>query len=131
MLAGYSGKPLFEKLGVKPGMTALFIEAPEEIVEPWRSDLGLQSDADPLDFTMIFAVEKAILDSHLRAVRPRLRSNGMIWAAWPKKASKVPTTITEDAIRELAFPLGLVDVKVCAVSEVWSGLKLVIRLTER
>jgi hypothetical protein len=129
MTPGYSGKPLPDKLGVKPGMNALFFAAPEDVVEPWRATLA---EADTLlDFAMIFATRRVDLESALQQTRPKLKENGMIWAAWPKKASKVPTDITEDTIRDLAFPLDLVDVKVCAVSETWSGLKLVIRLSHR
>lgn len=131
MTAGYSGKPLPEKLGAKPGTNALFVQAPDELVEPWRTDLELNVDVEPIDFAMIFSADKGELNRHLQTVRPHLRPTGMIWAVWPKKASRVPTDITEDIIRDLAFPLGLVDVKVCAVSEIWSGLKLVIRRSER
>jgi hypothetical protein len=75
----------------------------------------------------VFAEKRADLEQHLRALRQQLQASGFVWVSWPKKASKVATDITEDVIREIALPLGFVDVKVCAVSEVWSGLKLVIR----
>jgi hypothetical protein len=79
----------------------------------------------------LFVTERAALRTHLAVLRRQLEQAGFVWVSWPKKASKVPTDITEDVIREIALPLGFVDIKVCAVTEVWSGLKLVIRKSER
>ena len=103
--AGYSGTALAKKLGIGAGSCVLPIEAPKEY--------------------------RALLAAHLQKLRPAIRPDAALWVSWPKKAAKVPTDITEDTIRALALPLGLVDVKVCAVSEVWSALKLVVRKSER
>ncbi len=103
----------------------------EEISEDGVRPAILKSPAAGLEMVHVFVVERADLASRLKQVRRLLKPNGMIWVSWPKKAAKVPTDITEDVVRAEAFPLGLVDVKVCAVDETWSGLKLVIRLAER
>ena len=87
----------------------------------------LKRPAADLDLAMLFVTERAALARGLQTLQPKLQPAGMIWVAWPKQASKVPTDITEDVVREVALPRGLVDVKVCAIDEVWSGLKLVIR----
>ena len=84
-----------------------------------------------VDIAHIFVTKKEDLAKHLGVLRKTLKPNAMVWVSWPKKAAKVPTTVTEDTIREMALPLGFVDVKVCAVSEVWSGLKLVVRKEHR
>jgi hypothetical protein len=91
----------------------------------------LSAPEAPIDAAHIFVTERAELEAKLNQLLPLLDPAGMIWVSWPKKASKVPTDITEDVIREIALPMGLVDVKVCAVDEVWSGLKLVIRRQNR
>lgn len=129
-MAGYSGTPLWKKLGLKAGMRATVIEAPDGYHEslldgaPLVKWLGL----DPgVAFIHVFAQDRASLETSVQAALSRMDRDGMIWASWPKKASKVPTDITEDVIRDIALPLGLVDVKVCAVDHTWSGLKLVIR----
>ncbi|WP_454609125.1 hypothetical protein [Labrenzia sp. MBR-25] len=96
-----------------------------QIQEPGAVLLAAPKPA--LDCAQVFVTERADLAGHLAALRDLLAPNGMIWVSWPKKASKVPTDITEDTIRELCLPMGLVDVKVCAVDEIWSGLKLMIR----
>lgn len=123
--------PLAKKLGIKPGSRICAIEAPKDY-EKLLAPLPERVDFEKLpgartDIAHIFATQKAELARQLSSLRQRLDSNATIWVSWPKKASKVPTTITEDVIRELAFPQGLVDIKVCAVTEVWSGLKLVVR----
>jgi hypothetical protein len=84
-----------------------------------------------LDSAHLFVTERAVLAAELARLRPLLAAKGMIWVSWPKKAAKVATDVTEDVVREVALPLGYVDVKVCAVDAIWSGLKLVIRVTER
>lgn len=127
--AGYSGTPLAKKLTLKPGLAAWFHAMPES-VRAEIGDVGLRELAAPvegLDAAHVFVTERTELERLLRELRPRLASAGMVWISWPKKASKVPTDITEDTIREVALPMGWVDVKVCAVDAVWSGLKLVIR----
>lgn len=126
--AGYSGTPLARKLGYKPGMRAVLVGAPEDY-NNWLEPLpdGVEFGADDPELVHIFTNERAILEAALTHWRRALRPDGMVWVSWPKKASKVPTDITEDVIREVCLPLGFVDVKVCAVSDVWSGLKLMVR----
>jgi len=135
MTSGYSGKPLAQKLGLKPGMRAWFQNVPEGI----RAEIDreappierLELPEPPVEFAHIFVTSCALLDCELRLLLPLLAPAGMIWVSWPKKASKMPTDITEDVIRAIALPLHLVDVKVCAVDQTWSGLKLVIRKEQR
>jgi len=138
--AGYSGRPLLKKLGYKAGQKALLIGAqagPEELLafEDFASVAVLAKPGrlpkGPFDLVHIFEKDAVTLEKALPALVERLEPNGAIWVSWPKKASKVPTTITEDVIRSAAFKAGLVDVKVCAVDEVWSGLKLVIPVARR
>ena len=129
--AGYSGTPLPRKLGVRPGMVLAWLDAPEG----FEATLGELPDGVELaggldghvDLVVCFVTEREVLADRLGPLRAAIRPGGMAWVAWPKQASKVPTTITEDVVRELALPLGLVDVKVCAIDAVWSGLKLVVR----
>jgi hypothetical protein len=132
---GYSGTPLAKKLGYRPGMEVLVSNAPDEYAS-WLVDLPAgvlfsQAVEPPVQAAHLFVTERALLESQLKALRSRLEPAGFVWISWPKKASRVPTDITEDTIRDVALPLGYVDVKVCAVSEIWSGLKLVIRKSER
>ena len=132
---GYSSAPLAKKLGLKPGMTLMTVNAPKEY-RAWLGEVpeGIQfvtQTKPPIEAAHIFTTESAFLDAALSSLRIDLKQDGFVWVSWPKKSSKVKTDITEDVIRELALPLGFVDVKVCAVSEVWSGLKLVIRKAER
>ncbi|MHB8778666.1 MAG: DUF3052 domain-containing protein [Anaerolineales bacterium] len=132
---GYSGTPLAKKLVLKPLLKLLTINAPQEY-KSWLGDLpegaSLVTKArKPIEAAHVFTTENAFLDATLSRLRNELKQDGFIWVSWPKKTSKVPTDITEDIIREIALPLGFVDIKVCAVSEVWSGLKLVIRKSER
>jgi hypothetical protein len=135
MTVGYSGTPLAQKLGLKPGMRAWFQNVPETVRAEIDRDAPPLENLDlpepPVQFAHIFVSSCAVLDCDLRMLLPLLDPAGMIWVSWPKKASKVPTDITEDVIRELALPLHLVDVKVCAVDEIWSGLKLVFRRERR
>lgn len=129
--AGYSGKPLVHKLGIKPGARVSVTDAPagyRALLEPLPPGLVLDDRPDQsTDFAHLFAVDRETLAAALASLRHKLRADTPIWVSWPKKSSKVPTTITEDVIREIALPLGFVDIKVCAVSEIWSGLKLVVR----
>lgn len=134
-LPGYSGKPLAAKLGLKPPLKLWTIDAPPEY-ESWLGELpeGVAVAPEPgktLEAAHVFAMERATLETWLARLRKQLEPAGFVWVSWPKKASKVPTDITEDVVRDIALPMGFVDVKVCAVSDVWSGLKLVIRKSER
>lgn len=127
-MAGYSGTPLIKKLGIKDEMAIRFTHAPdhyEDLLGPLP--VGVSFAGANLNFQHAFYVERADFEAELKVLMNDMDQNGMIWISWPKKASKVPTTMTEDVIREVALPMGLVDVKVCAVDEVWSGLKLMIR----
>ena len=133
--AGYSGTPLVRKLGFKPGMRVHYAGATERfdalVGELPHGVRVLERPADGLDLAMLFVAERRALERGLATLQPRLQPAGMIWVAWPKRASKVPTDVTEDVVRDVALPRGLVDVKVCAIDEAWSGLKLVIRRERR
>ncbi len=131
MPAGYSGTPLAKKLGIKAGFRVWAHGAPEnylELLAPLPEPVHfLRRLSGNLDLAHLFSADRRELAKRLPQLLSKIRRDGMIWISWPKKSSKVPSTITEDTVREFAFPLGLVDVKVCAVDEIWSGLKLVIR----
>lgn len=135
MTTGYSGKPLVVKLGIKPGFRLAVINPPpsyDELVAPLPDAVTFhKAGAGQLDCIHIFVTEYAMLEQQLPYLRAQIVANGMIWVSWPKRASKLPSDISEDAIRNLALSLGLVDVKVCAVDATWSGLKLVIPLALR
>ena len=134
-MAGYSGTPLPKKLGIKPGSSVFVHGAPvayEQLLDPMPDGVIVQSAIDSsTDVVHLFSTSKAELADELKRSLRHLRPDAALWVSWPKKASKVPTDITEDVVRELAFPLGLVDIKVFAVDQVWSGLKLVIRKEHR
>lgn len=129
-MTGYSGNPLWKKLGLKPGLRACVHQPPPEYFDwlsggpavDWETELDLSRD-----FIHLFHSERSELADVLQRARQIMPKDTVIWVSWPKKASKVPTDITEDVVRDIALPIGLVDIKVCAVSEVWSGLKLMIR----
>ena len=129
-MAGYSGTPLARKLGIKPG-SAIFVVAPpghyDELLAPLPEGVKRVRKIDAADVAHFFETSRARMQKDLRAAVPRMQQDAAIWISWPKKAAKVATDITEDTVREVALPLGLVDIKVCAVDETWSGLKLVIR----
>ena len=131
MTVGYSGTPLTKKLGIKDGSKVLLIEAPENyasLLQPLPASVSFAAEASPaIDLVHLFATRKDGLQKQLASLRKKLRADASIWVSWPKKSSRTPTDITEDTIREVALPLGFVDIKVCAVSEVWSGLKIVVR----
>lgn len=131
MTVGYSGTPLAKKLGIKEGSTLLLIAEPENyrsLLQPLPASVSFANQAsEVIDLVHVFATRKEELQKHLASLRKKLRANASVWVSWPKKSSKVPTNITEDTIREVALPLGFVDIKVCAVNEVWSGLKIVVR----
>src|SRR6185436_20719822 len=135
MTAGYSGTPLAKKLGIKAGHTVLSVNAPDhyaDLLEPLPDDVTISDKPSPgADMVHIFTNGRDELFRTLATCRGTIKQDGSIWVSWYKKAAKLPTEITEDTVRELAFPLGLVDVKVCAVDEKWSGLKLVIRKENR
>lgn len=135
MPAGYSGTPLAKKLGLKPGQRASALGAPahyRELLAPEPEAIAwLGAQALRLDVVHLFVDREADLARRLPGQMERIQPAGMIWVSWPKKASKVPTDVTEDVVRKHALALGLVDVKVCAVDAVWSGLKLVIRRENR
>jgi len=128
---GYSGTPLAKKLGIGAGSRVVVLGAPADYRD-WLAPLpeGVAWASTPsaaADLVHLFVDRRAELAKALAALRAVLRDDAVLWISWPKKASKVPTDVTEDTLRELALPLGFVDVKVCAVSAVWSGLKLVVR----
>jgi hypothetical protein len=132
-MSGYSGTPLAKKLSLKPGQRAWFDAMPAS-VEAEIGDSGVERLAAPqpdIDAAHIFVTERADLEAKIARLLPLLDRSGFLWVSWPKKASKVPTDINEDVIRDVALPTGLVDVKVCAVDETWSGLKLMIRRERR
>src|SRR5688572_11173321 len=135
MTAGYSGTPLAKKLGIKEGFSVLAINPPEyldQLLEPLPADVEmLTTSRTGIDLIHLFTNSRDGLYSGLATSVRLIKQNGAIWVSWYKKAAKLPTEITEDTIREAAFPLGLVDVKVCALDEKWSGLKLVIRKENR
>jgi len=129
--SGYSATPLARKLSLKDGMRVWWDGLPESVraeiaAEGLRFDL-VPAPTPPVDAAHIFVVERVDLEAKLAQLLPLLAPAGFIWVSWPKKASRVSTDITEDVIRDVALPMGLVDVKVCAVDRIWSGLKLVIR----
>lgn len=130
-MAGYSGTPLSSKLGFRAGLVVYLRRAPAnylDLLTPLPDGVRFVSRmSGTTDMVHVFATRKADLAKALKACRATLQPTATVWVSWPKKSSKVPTDITEDTIRELALPLGFVDVKVCAVTDVWSGLKLVVR----
>jgi hypothetical protein len=132
---GYSPSPLSRKLGLKAGFRIVVISPPDrywDLVDPLPEGVMVAGPrAKRLDFAHVFIERSAELARTLPKLLSRIRPDGMIWVSWPKRTSGVPTDVTEDVIRALALPLGLVDTKVCAVDETWSALKLVIRREHR
>ncbi|MBI2376652.1 MAG: DUF3052 family protein [Deltaproteobacteria bacterium] len=130
---GYSGAPLPKKLGIKEGHRVVLIDAPdgfEDVLGELPSGVGVRRGLDgsaPVDVFVVFVSRRAALERVLEEVRRRMAENGGFWVAWPKRAAKVATDMTEDVVREVALPTGLVDNKVCAIDAKWSGLRLVIR----
>ena len=131
MTTGNSGTPLARKLSLRDGMRVWFDAMPEdlfdEIAEYALELTFVANPADGIDAAHVFVTDRSVLETRLNMLRGQITPDGQVWVSWPKQASKVSTDITEDTIRELCLPLGFVDTKVCAVDEVWSGLKLVIR----
>lgn len=134
-MAGYSGTPLYKKLGIKAGQRVYLKNAPtnyDELIAPLSNQIQyLQRLTNKLDLIHIFTNNRIELEQYLPTFMQKINQDGVIWVSWPKKASKIPTTVDENVIRAVALPLGLVDVKVCAVDDVWSALKLVIRKEKR
>lgn len=131
-MAGYSGTPLWKKLGYRAGLVALVESAPSGYV----NSLALPGDVVPkwtnrlspgIELVHLFVTKISMLERRLKTLRKGITPDCVVWVSWPKKSSGVATEVTEDRVRDVALPLGLVDVKVCAVDEIWSGLKLVIR----
>jgi hypothetical protein len=135
MPAGYSGTPLLQKLGIKPGHRLLFVQPPKD----FAATLGAVPDdtelvkptANRIDVILLFVQSLAELKKRFAKQSKQLIANGALWVCWPKKASSVPTDLTENVVRDHGLEMGLVDVKVCAVDETWSGLKFVIRVADR
>jgi hypothetical protein len=135
-MAGYSGTPLLKKLGIKPDFRIILQNAPSPYLD-WLSPLpeGIKivkkSAKDDIDFTHLFVLKRSVFEKEFLIFKKNLKKDGMMWISWPKKSSKVPTDLDENIIREFGLANGLVDVKVCAVNEVWSGLKFVYRTKDR
>lgn len=136
-MAGYSGTPLSRKLGIKSGHRVALLEAPagfeaklDGLPDGVVVRAGLATDG-PADVVVLFVTERHELEARLGEVRRGLAQDGGFWVAWPKRASKVPTDVTDEVVRQVALPTGLVDNKVCAIDETWSGLRLVIRRENR
>jgi hypothetical protein len=133
-MPGYSGTPLPKKLGIKPQFRVLLPALPKQVATELKAALTSCHKAtkdSTVDFAMLFAMTQAELRKQFDSAARRLAPAGMLWVSWPKKASKVPTDLTGDEVRRIGLAAGLVDVKVCAVTEIWSGLKFVRRLKDR
>jgi Protein of unknown function (DUF3052) len=137
-MPGYSGTPLAKKLGIKEGFRAALLHLPAEVktelAEAFKKcqiEKGILKETRDLDFIFLFTKSRAGLDLELLPAAKALASTGMLWVSWPKKSSGVATDITEDIVRRSGLDAGLVDIKVCAVTEVWSGLKFVIPVKNR
>jgi hypothetical protein len=133
-MAGYSATPLVKKLGIKPGSNIAFVSAPKG----YANELDLPSDVTinlragkPLDFAQLFVKSEKELKTKFSEYAKRLNASGTLWVSWPKKSSGVSTDLSENVVRDFGLAAGLVDVKICAVNEVWSGLKFVYRLKDR
>jgi hypothetical protein len=134
-MAGYSKTPLAQKLGIKPGLKVAALSAPanyKKLLAPLPAGVSFTDKANPgANFVHLFVTERRTFEKELKRLRGILDDAGVLWISWPKKASGVATDITEDIIRDVCLPLGFVDIKVCAVDETWSGLKLMIRRANR
>ena len=135
MAAGYSSTPTAKKLGLKDGHRVCVLNPPKkysDVIGRLPKDIALTDRLNhPADIVHVFVTRQADLASRIQLMRKAIAPDGALWVSWPKKASKVPTDVTEDTIRSLALASGLVDVKVCAIDDVWSGLKLVIPVAQR
>lgn len=133
-MPGYSGTPLPKKLGVKPGFRVRLIDAPPEVRAELSAELASCETAAgtaPLDFAMLFTKSKPVLRKEFNRISKLLAPAGMLWVSWPKRSSGVVSDVDENTVREVGLDAGLVDVKICAVTEVWSGLKFVRRVKDR
>jgi hypothetical protein len=134
-MPGYSGTPLPKKLGIKPGFRVSLVNAPADVTGELKAALQTceitREGKKPLDFAMVFTKSGSELTKEFRRIAKLLAPAGMLWVSWPKKSSGVSTDVSETVVRETGLAEGLVDVKVCAVTEVWSGLKFVRRLKDR
>ena len=134
-MPGYSGTPLPKKLGIKDGFCVSFIDAPAEVIAELKPSLGnckiAKDGKTPLDFAMLFTKSGTALKREFVRITKNLAPAGMLWVSWPKKTSGVSTDLNENIVRDIGLASGLVDVKVCAVTDVWSGLKFVRRLKDR
>jgi hypothetical protein len=134
-MAGYSGTPLSKKLGIKPGTLLHVVNPPVDyaaLLEPLPENVAIVREAtNGLDMVHVFLKRRSDLVDLINIYKNTIKQNGTIWVSWPKKAAKIATDVTEDTVREVALPLGLIDIKVCAIDDVWSGLKLVIRKANR
>jgi hypothetical protein len=129
-MAGYSGTPLAKKLGIVPSMTVTAVSAPDDLREwlaPMPPDVKWIGGKGRLDLAIMFVTRRAEVARRFSTLAGRVEPAGALWIAWPKKASGIATDVTENALREIILPTGYVDTKVCAISEVWSGLKFVLR----
>jgi hypothetical protein len=134
-MAGYSGTPLPQKLGLKPGLTVVTINAPtnyQRLLGSIPEGVTFSNRLKPnASFVHVFITNRSELEKRLSVLRETAADTGIVWVSWPKKSSGVPTDVTEDVVRAVALPLGFVDVKVCAIDETWSGLKLMVRIENR
>jgi hypothetical protein len=133
-MPGYSGTPLPKKLGIKPGFHVQLANAPAEVRSELRDALAecaIAKPPDALDFAMLFTKSRAELTKEFSRIATRLTPAGMLWVSWPKQSSGVATDLDGNSVREIGLAGGLVDVKVCAVTEIWSGLKFVRRVKDR
>ena len=134
-MPGYSGTPLPKKLGIKPSFRVCFVDLPSDVRAELSTELAaceVVSDRKaPLDFAMVFTKSETHLIKEFERIAKRLAPAGMLWVSWPKKSSGVATELDENVVREIGLAAGLVDVKVCAVTDVWSGLKFVRRVKDR
>jgi hypothetical protein len=131
LTAGYSGTPLASKLGIRSGMVLRVVNPPagyRKLLAPLPDGARIATRrSDKADIVHHFSTRRAELAAALKSYRARLGVTTPVWVSWPKKSARLPTDITENTIRQVALPLGYVDIKVCAVSGIWSGLKLVVR----
>jgi len=134
-MASYSGTPLPRKLGIKPGLAVVTINAPTNycrLLDPIPEGVTFSDRLRPdSSFVHVFIKQRNELENRLSVLREKVADTGTVWVSWPKKSSGVPTDVTEDVVRDVALPFGFVDVKVCAIDETWSGLKLMVRRENR
>ena len=134
-MPAYSGTPLPKKLGIKDGFRVCLVDAPADLLAELKAALAgcqvVRDQKGALDFAMVFTKSRTELMKQFKAIGKQLTPAGMFWVSWPKKSSGVATDLDENIVREIGLAAGLVDVKVCAVNEVWSGLKFVIRVKDR